>query len=312
MLARLQQLTTVALAGAVVGWATWFLAHGRPGLAIAGVAAVGLSYAAILGIEFVLLYQSYDAGDLLRPRARQLIGAWMAEVLCAPCVFLWRQPFRSGAELDSLATTTPARRGVVFVHGFICNRGLWNPWMARFRRLGLPFLAVDLEPVFGSIDQYVATVDSAVATLERATGLAPVIVSHSMGGLAVRAWLAGNPGRESRAHQIVTIGAPHAGTWLACLGRTMNGRQMRLGSAWLQALKARETLAGRERFTCFFGHCDNIVFPTSSATLAGADNRHLPGTPHVKMAYHPAIVVEVLRLLDVDSPDGPASATGSG
>jgi hypothetical protein len=39
--------------------------------------------------------------------------------------------------------------------------------------------------------------------------------------------------------------------------------------------------------------------PTRHATLPGADNRHLPATPHVQMAYHPAVVAEVLRLVAV-------------
>ena len=78
---------------------------------------------------------------------------------------------------------------MLFVHGFFCNRGLWNPWMRRLRAAGIPFVAVNLEPVFGSIDSYASIVEAAVRSLEQATGGAPVIVAHSMGGLAVRSWL---------------------------------------------------------------------------------------------------------------------------
>ena len=34
--------------------------------------------------------------------------------------------------------------------------------MRRLRRRGVPFVAVNLEPVFGSIDSYAATIEAAV------------------------------------------------------------------------------------------------------------------------------------------------------
>ena len=34
--------------------------------------------------------------------------------------------------------------------------------------------------------------------------------------------------------------------------------------------------------------------PSATATLLGADNRHLAGTPHVALAYHPAVFDEAL------------------
>jgi hypothetical protein len=41
------------------------------------------------------------------------------------------------------------------------------------------------------------------------------------------------------------------------------------------------------RTTCFYSHCDNIVFPPSTAMLDGADNRHLVGVAHVHMVNRP-------------------------
>src|SRR5204862_5645408 len=78
-------------------------------------------------------------------------------------------------------------------------------------------------------------------------------------------------------------------------GFTPNARQMRLGSAWQQQLAAGEPPQRFQRFTCFYGHCDNIVFPASTATLPGADNKHMPGVAHVQMAHQDAVFGEVLR-----------------
>ena len=297
MLARLQQLIVFGLLAAIVCWWAYALHLGHPGWALGGVVAMVGGYAATLGLEFCLLGTSYARDADLRPSIGQLISSWRQEVLLAPRVFLWQQPFRSYAVPDLLSVASRDRRGVVFVHGFVCNRGLWNPWLRRFRAQGLPFTAVTLEPVFGSVDRYVDTIDAAVRSVEAATGLAPVLVAHSRGGLAVRAWLA-RRGSAERFHRIVTVASPHRGTWMARYGRTANGLEMRLDSPWLQALAAAESPALRARFTCFWGHCDNIVFPTAVATLDGADNRHLPATPHVAMAFHPAVFDEVLRLVD--------------
>ncbi|MEO8525305.1 MAG: alpha/beta fold hydrolase [Caldimonas sp.] len=297
MLARLQRLMAFGLIAAISIWSAHAVYSGHPLWALWGAIAVAAGYAAILGLEFWLLDRSYAEDARNRPSMRQLISSWRDEVLLAPRVFLWRQPFRSNAVPDLIAPGLRGRRGVVLVHGFVCNRGLWNPWMRRYRSRNIPFVAVTLEPVFGSMDRYVADIDAAVNNVELATGLPPVLVAHSMGGLAIRAWLA-HRGSAERFHHVVTIGTPHRGTWMARYGRTTNGLEMRLDSPWLRALARAESSASYARFTCFWSHCDNIVFPTASATLPGADNRHLPATPHVAMAFHPAPFDEVLRLID--------------
>ena len=297
MLARLQQITTIGLLALAFGWAAWFgLVSARPALAVAGALFILLGYAVFLGVEFVLVAIVHRDDPAPAASAAQLFRAWAGEVWHAPQVFCWRQPFRAEAEPDHLPASAPGRRGVVFVHGFVCNRGLWNPWMNRLRAQGVPFAAVNLEPVFGSLDDYPPIVDAAVRRVEASTGLAPVIVAHSMGGLAVRAWIDACAAQD-RVHRVVTIGTPHHGTWLARFAMVPNARQMRIGNAWLAELSAREPDSIGNRFTCFYGHCDNIVFPASRATLAGADNRHLVGTAHVHMASHADVHAEVDRCL---------------
>jgi triacylglycerol esterase/lipase EstA (alpha/beta hydrolase family) len=243
-------------------------------------------YVAVLVIEFAWVRASYDRHDPLRPRLSQLLSACVVEALTAPRVFAWRQPFRSRRQPDQVDDVC-GRRGLVLVHGFFCNRGLWNPWLERLRREGVPFVALNLEPIFGGIDDYGPTIDDGVKRLHAATGVAPVVVAHSMGGLAVRAWLAGTD--CARIHRLITIASPHAGTRMATRGHGHNVAQMRPDSDWLAQLAAREDGRARERFVCFWSHCDNIVFPTRNATLPGADNRHLEATPHVAMVYHPEV-----------------------
>jgi triacylglycerol esterase/lipase EstA (alpha/beta hydrolase family) len=168
--------------------------------------------------------------------------------------------------------------------------------MRKLRALDIPHIAVNLEPVFGSIDDYAQIIDAAVSRMQVATGQPVVLVGHSMGGLAIRGWLR-RFDSDVRVRRVVTIGSPHHGTWLARFGHTQNGKQMRQRSAWLTRLAAEEPVARYEHFTCFYGHCDNIVFPASTAMLPGAENLHVPVTAHVDMAFHPVVFKEALRWL---------------
>ncbi len=283
-LARLQQGITL---GALALGATWWLfwqQRGEPLWAWCGLALVLGGHALVLGLEFIGLSLQHGSDPAPRASAAQLLRAWWGESLSAPWVFCWRQPFRSRARPDFLPAA-PGRTGVLLVHGYVCNRGLWNGWLQRLHAQGVPCVAVNLEPVFGGIDDYVPRLEAAVRRLEAATGCAPVAVAHSMGGLALRAWWAAEGSSDRLAHAF-TLGTPHHGTWLARFAFSRNARQMRQGSRWLQSLATREPAARRARFTCFYSHADNIVFPASTATLPGADNRHLEAVAHVHMVEH--------------------------
>ena len=297
MLASLQKFITLALIAAATGWLLYF--HLRaPLLAVAGFALILLGYAAVLAVEFVSIRWINQSDPAPRPSLAQLLAAWLAEAVVAPQVFCWRQPFRARAVADQLGppATVEGRRGLVFIHGFFCNRGFWTPWLKRLRASGHAFVALDLEPVFGSIDDYVPQIDDAVRRVAQATGMAPLLVCHSMGGLAARAWL-NRMRAEARVHHVVTIATPHQGTWLARFGHGRNSRQMRLASDWRSQLDHGMPAGWHALFTCWYSNCDNIVAPASSATLSGADNRLVRGAAHVRLAFTPEVVDATLTLL---------------
>ena len=298
MIARLQQFTTLGFLTGALAWGVFFAQRGRWLLSIVGALLIVFGYTAFLAAEFTALYLVHREDPAPRASLAQLVRAWIGEALTAPTVFCWRQPFFSRSEPDHLRAVAPRRPGVVLVHGLLCNRAVWNPWMRKLRARNIAFVAVDLEPVFGSIDHYPALIENAVRAVEAATGAAPVLVGHSMGGLAVRRWLSTQPSK-ARVRRIITVGTPHHGTWLARFGRSESGRQMRVGSPWLADLAEHEQVGSRQHlFTCFYSHCDNIVFPPSTATLPGADNRHVPGSAHVQMLFRPEVFDEVLRWVE--------------
>lgn len=298
MIARLQATWVAFLFLCVALWLV-FAWPRSPVLAVGGIAAAVLLYLGAMALEFALMHRINAQDATPAARLSIVVRAWWAEVRVALRVFCWDQPFRSRAEADWLPKQPTGRRGVVLVHGFMCNRAVWRPWFAPLQRAGHAFEAVNLEPVLGSIDAYAPQIEAAVQRVHAATGMPPVLVCHSMGGLAARAWLRANGGR-ARVHQVLTLGTPHGGTWMARWARSGNRGQMALNSDWSQALALNETSSQAALFSCWYSNCDNVVFPASTASLPGAENRLVPGLAHVQMARHARVISEALRLLASD------------
>jgi triacylglycerol esterase/lipase EstA (alpha/beta hydrolase family) len=297
MLARILRIVTLAWAVALAIALSRGPARGWTGGCVAVAAALLLAHPALLLAESLLMLAVTRAGGGEAIPLARLLRAWAGEWAASTRVFGWRMPWRERAQPDHLPPAAQGRRGVVLVHGYVCNRALWNPLMARLRGAGHPFVALTLEPVFGTIEGYVAQLDDAVARLQSITGRQPVVVAHSMGGLVARAWLASRGDAVSRVASLVTIGTPHRGTWLARFGVSPNARQMRIDGEWLAGLAAATRDGSAARFTCWWSECDQVVYPPPVALLPGAVSRPLQGVGHVALSQRPEIAEDLLRRL---------------
>lgn len=285
---QLQQLAAALLVGAWLGW------RGHPAAAVA-VALLGLpaGYAVVTAAQVLnSALWCWRHGEAPRWAAR--LRTWLVETGLQARAFAWLQPWRAHAWPDH---ATGHCTGVLLVHGHLCNRGTWNPLLARLSHRGTPFIAVDLEPTFGDIAAYATRVEQGVARLHAATGCAPVVLAHSMGGLAVRAWLAAAQGNGGRVAHVIYLGSPHHGSEVARLAPSINAVQMRPGSRWLRELEAREAACVPPPSTCVAAGCDQLVFPPRAALLAGARELLFERAGHMELAAHPrtwALLVECL------------------
>ena len=297
MIARIQQVIALLLLAGLAGWSV--VVWPSYSLILSAFMALAGVYIAYVAILFIAIHYLNRSDPEPRASLGALVQACLREASTAPRVFLWRQPFRTLAIPDFLPATN--QTGVVFIHGFFCNRAFWAPWMAQLQSQNRAFAAVTLEPAFGSIDDYAKIVETAVAKVTQATGQPPTLICHSMGGLAARAWLRADPANEARIQRVITIGTPHFGTALstekALLPFTNTHQMQRLG-AWTQQLAKDESASRYAQFTCWYSNCDNIVVPTSTAMLPGADNRLVTAQGHVSMAFAVRVMQESLALLD--------------
>jgi triacylglycerol esterase/lipase EstA (alpha/beta hydrolase family) len=211
-------------------------------------------------------------------------------------------PFHTfSLRLAEHATAMP----VLLVHGYGCNSGYWHSMSKALTRAHISHLAIDMEPVFCGIDDYVEAIHTGVEKLCRLTGNDRiVIVAHSMGGLATRAYL--RTRGSAQIAKVITLGTPHRGTGLALSGIGQNCAQMHwtddgkdgLSSDWLQALANDERSRSQEcyqRFVSIYSHHDNIIAPQSSSCLHGAKNIACKGIGHVQLAMSgevQALVIE--------------------
>ena len=301
MIARLQKSTVFAYLALMAVWL--LLVWPSFSLFVVGVLTLGILSAFYLGLLFLLIQYWNQTDPAPRATWVELGMAWLREARAAQRVFMWWQPFRHQSIADNLTGVDSTKRGVVFIHGFMCNRGFWMPWMRALLSQQRAFVAVSLEPIFGSIDNYPQTIEDAIAKVTAATGKAPTLICHSMGWLAARAWLRTASNADARVHRVITIGTPHSGTQLSLevamfIGKHVNTVQMRRFGEWVTALAKTETFERRTKFTCWYANCDNIVAPTSTAMLADADNRLVKAQGHVSMAFDARVMNESLALLN--------------
>ncbi|CAJ0777645.1 hypothetical protein LMG7141_00652 [Ralstonia condita] len=310
--ARRAAVALQCVAAVAVAWA----AHRWGGCSWAGAAAVAavalvFGYVASVGWAFLIALASLGSANpddpawdrMPVPSAQRIgtagfIACWLRECASVAWMFNVLQPFRAQVAFD-----TPVEGGqripVLMIHGYGCNRAVWLPIQKHLAAAGHPTDAIDLMPLLGDIDDYARDIARAIASMTHAHGRAPVLLCHSMGGLAARALLRQSGDGCPVAH-VITLGTPHRGTVMARGGRGRNVRQMAWASPWLRQLAASETPAVRARITSIFSWHDSIVGPAGASWLEGA--RHVPfaGIGHVSLLcdarVRNAVLAELARI----------------
>ena len=236
-----------------------------------------------LGIALTFIIAGHHASPAPsehRLSSAGLLKLFFSELRAYIVIFNLYQPFEK--LLGGTEALHPAPRGrlpVLLLHGYICNRGVMAPLRRYLRGRGIGAYSHNLEPAYADMDAYADAMARRIEEICNASGADKlVIVAHSMGGLAARAYL-----RRYGAHRVarlVTLGTPHQGTVTARLALGKNGRQMVPGNAWLQRLNQD---APAVPLVSVFSYQDNFIVPQESAALAGSKLVALSGIGHLGM-----------------------------
>jgi pimeloyl-ACP methyl ester carboxylesterase len=227
-----------------------------------------------------------------------LIGHVAAEIAAIVAAYAVLQPFeRAWMGAAGPAPQPGARLPVLLVHGYVCNRAVWRALVRALGARGESVCAISLEPIYGDIDLWVPRLAACIDELLVASGRERVVlVTHSMGGLAVRAYLRDHGG--AKVARAVTLGAPHHGSMHAHLGAGANARQMEPGSTWLTALAASERGGVAAPLLSIYSHHDNLVAPQASAVHPHARNVGLPGVGHLALLFSRPVRELIVREID--------------
>ncbi len=306
MLARMLRVSAglELLAAALLAYALMqFGMSAAPAVLLALLLPVAV-HAVPLAIEFV-------TGAIVdrRPVARlgpwALARVWLNETARAFRAFNIDQPWRADFAEPAIVPDS-ARPAVLLIHGYMCNRATWRPWLIDHglaRRWNCS--TVNLEPVYAPVDRYTELIHAAVERLRRATGAERItLVCHSMGGLVARAYLRAH-GHHSVA-RVVTIATPHHGTLFARFGKGHNTRQMRLACEFVRRLAESDEPV---EFVCFASQHDNLIVPRDNQVLECAEAIWFERIGHLAMTDNDQVLNRLIEVVERPLPEAHAQGT---
>lgn len=288
MLARLLRLVDLALAIVAVLLAAGVAALGAP--AWLAVVIAGLFLLGVHGVPLAIQFLTGAITDR-RPGRRlsplEALRLWWGETRISCSMFQLRMPFLCRFA-DPPVVHDPSRPAVLLLHGYACNRAVWKPLLDSGVLAGCNVATVNLEPLFESIEAYADPVRDAVERLRQASGAAQVVlVCHSMGGLAARAYL--RRYGDAAIARVITISTPHYGTIFGYLGHGKNTREMVPESRFLTRLANGESTALRRKFVCIGSRDDNLIVPRDNLFLVDAEKRVFEKVGHLATIADPRV-----------------------
>jgi pimeloyl-ACP methyl ester carboxylesterase len=266
---------------------------------------------------------SRSARAILSPhgiRGTALEVAWMgAHLVIYPLGLVRDQARLQGHDRLDVASLPPVQRGLVIsdveaagtpillVHGMVDNRSVFTLLRRGLRRRGFgQVIALNYSPFTDDVRQAAIRLAGLVEQVCTETGYERIhVIGHSMGGIVARYYVQ-RLGGDERVHTLVTLGAPHAGTFHARLVPHPLVRQLRPNSDVIVEL-AQPAPTCRTRFVAIWSDLDQMVIPKRSATIDHPDlaarNVFVRGVGHMSLPVDGRVVHEIcttLALLDTE------------
>lgn len=248
----------------------------------------------LVGLAFTGAFNALDRAEPVRPTwagLRWFVREWWASVFT---LIVHPFGFRGGVAVHT-PPPWPAepRPPVLLVPGFALNRSSMWAVARHLRRCGWDWVhIINNEPREATVEQYARELAREVATFRAATGAAQIdLVCHSMGGVVAGLYVNQMRGHES-VRRMVTLGTPWHGTRVAYFGLRRQTRDLTPDAPALpQARPPRVPL------TSIWSTHDEIVWPSRSSVVLGADHVDLTHIGHLDLTRHPRALRAVAEAL---------------
>jgi len=190
-------------------------------------------------------------------------------------------------------------RPVVLVHGIFDTSKIFTTMANWLKVRGFRPLAPNLIPSSGAVgvDALAAQIGPFVDR-HLSPGQQFDLIGFSMGGLVSRYYVQRLGGME-RVGRLITISAPHHGTYSAYILGNRGSKQMRPGSVFLNELNRDAALLDRVRFVSIWTPLDLMIVPAKSSRLGVGEEFRIPVALHPWMLRSKRILELVAKLLRI-------------
>jgi triacylglycerol lipase len=197
-----------------------------------------------------------------------------------------------------LASRLMALVPVILIHGIDDTVRLFRRMQPFLERRGFSVHSFNLTPNDGkaSLSLLARQVESYVRERLR-TGEPFDLVGFSMGGMIARYYVQ-RLGGLARVRRLITIAAPHRGTWTAYLRNNPGARDMRPGSPFLKDLNRDADSLGGLSFTSIWTPLDLMIVPSTSSRLRVGRSIPVLGLVHPLMVRKARVLQLVASILN--------------
>jgi triacylglycerol lipase len=186
---------------------------------------------------------------------------------------------------------------IVLVHGFISTGKIFFYIKKKLEAQGHKCFAPTLKPIdakYGIEDLAIKLKDYIENNLE--TGSKFVLVGFSLGAIVGRYYLQ-ELGGIDRVGKLITISAPHYGSYLSYIYPGKGMKQLRPKSNFLKNLETKEFLLKSIDLFSYRTPLDLMIIPNNSSVWKIATNKRFISPMHSSMLINSKLINEIINQL---------------
>lgn len=192
------------------------------------------------------------------------------------------------------------QRPILLIHGLYHNSSAWIYYQNKLKEAGVgPVFTINLGNNFGSSDDHAEKVKAKVAEIQRITGRQDImLIGHSKGGIVASKFALELADEETIVTDIITIGSPLEGTYVAPIGIGKGCKEMRYQSDYMKDLGKKICEQNRIQFFHIGTAMDELVIPASSALLQAnmkAQRLSISNLGHNGLLYSDRVIDSIIE-----------------